>query len=181
MRILLIEDTHDVGEAIVARLERIGHAVDWEQDGTDAMEVVRGTAYDLVILDVMLPGMDGFTILQRMRSEGETTPVLVLTARSRVEDRVDALDLGADDYLVKPFDFRELEARVRALIRRNAGEATNLLRCGGYHYRPSHPHGARGGAGGASQKARDDAARNSLIAARQGFRQGGTARSHVRT
>jgi two-component system response regulator TctD len=130
MRILLIEDTEDVGEAIVARLERIGHAVDWELDGACAMEVIRAAAYDLVILDVMLPGVDGFTILQQMRSKGATTPVLVLTARSRVEDRVDALDLGADDYLVKPFDFRELEARVRALIRRNSGEATNLLRCG---------------------------------------------------
>lgn len=130
MRILLIEDTRDVGEAIVARLERTGHAVDWQLDGDSAAELIGGTAYDLVILDVMLPGVDGFTILQDMRRRGSVTPVLVLTARSRVEDRVDALDLGADDYLVKPFDFRELEARVRALLRRNAGEATNLLRCG---------------------------------------------------
>jgi two-component system, OmpR family, response regulator TctD len=130
MRILLIEDTRDVGEAIVARLERTGHAVDWQLDGDSAAELIGGTAYDLVILDVMLPGVDGFTILQDMRRRGSVTPVLVLTARSRVEDRVDALDLGADDYLVKPFDFRELEARVRALLRRNTGEATNLLRCG---------------------------------------------------
>jgi two-component system response regulator TctD len=130
MRILLVEDTRDVGEAIAARLERIGHAVDWELDGRMVAELIARTAYDLVILDVMLPGVDGFTILQEMRRKGATTPVLVLTARSRVEDRVDALDLGADDYLVKPFDFRELEARVRALIRRNGGEATNLLRCG---------------------------------------------------
>jgi two-component system response regulator TctD len=130
MRILLVEDTRDVGEAIVERLARIGHAVDWELDGDNAMEVIAQTAYDLVILDVMLPGLDGFTILKTMRMRGSTTPVLVLTARSRVEDRVDALDIGADDYLVKPFDFRELEARVRALIRRNGGEATNVLRCG---------------------------------------------------
>jgi two-component system response regulator TctD len=130
MRILLVEDTKDVGEAIAARLERIGHAVDWELDGRMVAELIARTAYDLIILDVMLPGVDGFTILQEMRRKGTATPVLVLTARSRVEDRVDALDLGADDYLVKPFDFRELEARVRALIRRNGGEATNLLCCG---------------------------------------------------
>ncbi len=130
MRILLIEDTRDVGEAIVAGLERVGHAVDWELDGAGATEIVRGTAYDLIILDVMLPGVDGFTILQRMRSEGATTPVLVLTARSRVEDRVDALDLGADDYLVKPFDFRELEARCRALLRRPLGQAASSVAYG---------------------------------------------------
>jgi two-component system response regulator TctD len=130
MRILLVEDTKDVGEAIVGRLARIGHAVDWQLDGAAGMDVLSGTSYDLVILDVMLPGLDGFSILSRLRSRGCTTPVLVLTARSRVEDRVDALDIGADDYLVKPFDFRELEARVRALMRRNGGEATNILRCG---------------------------------------------------
>jgi two-component system response regulator TctD len=130
MRILLVEDTRDVGEAIVGRLGRIGHAVDWELDGNLAIEVLERTSYDLVILDVMLPGADGFTILSWLRQRGATTPVLILTARSRVEDRVDALDIGADDYLVKPFDFRELEARVRALLRRNAGEPTNLLRCG---------------------------------------------------
>lgn len=130
MRILVVEDTKDVGEAIVARLTRLGHAVHWELDGSAAAELVEGTVYDLVILDVMLPGTDGFAILSRLRKAGSKTPVLVLTARSRVEDRVDALDLGADDYLVKPFDFRELEARVRALMRRNDGVATNVLNCG---------------------------------------------------
>jgi two-component system response regulator TctD len=130
MRILVVEDTKDVGEAIVGRLTRLGHAVDWELDGDAAADLVERTAYDLVILDVMLPGLDGFGILSRLRAAGWTTPVLVLTARSRVEDRVDALDLGADDYLVKPFDFRELEARVRALMRRNDGVATNILTCG---------------------------------------------------
>ncbi|MGF7009150.1 response regulator transcription factor [Aminobacter sp. BE322] len=131
MRILLVEDTKDVGEAIVERLTRIGHAVDWELDGDSALAVIEEqSGYDLAILDVMLPGFDGFTLLKRMRTRGLTTPVLVLTARSRVEDRVDALDIGADDYLVKPFDFRELEARVRALMRRGAGDATNVLRCG---------------------------------------------------
>lgn len=131
MRILLVEDTKDVGEAIVARLNKIGHAVDWETDGDDALAIIEdGASYDLAIFDVMLPGVDGFTLLQRLRQRGSTTPVLVLTARSRVEDRVDALDTGADDYLVKPFDFREFEARVRALLRRVGGEATNTLSCG---------------------------------------------------
>jgi len=131
MRILLVEDTRDVGEAIVQRLTRIGHAVDWQMHGDEAMAVIEGGAtYDLAIFDVMLPGADGFTLLRRMRSLGSNTPALVLTARSRIEDRVDALDIGADDYLVKPFDFRELEARVRALMRRSGGDATNLLHCG---------------------------------------------------
>lgn len=130
MRILLVEDTRDVAEAIVGRLERIGHAVDWETDGAAAADFIGRSPYDLVILDVMLPNLDGFSILRKLRAAGLTTPVLILTARSRVEDRVDALDIGADDYLVKPFDFRELEARVRALLRRNVGEATNLLKCG---------------------------------------------------
>jgi two-component system, OmpR family, response regulator TctD len=130
MRILLVEDTEDVGEAIVQRLTRTGHAVDWEVNGDAGMTLARDASYDLVILDVMLPGADGFAILEGMRARGLMTPVLILTARSRVEDRVDALDIGADDYLVKPFDFRELEARVRALIRRKGGEATNILRCG---------------------------------------------------
>lgn len=130
MRIFLVEDTHDVGEAIVEHFARIGHAVDWATDGEAAAAILDGTSYDLIILDVMLPGRSGFSILQHLRSAGSTTPVLMLTARSEVEDRVSALDIGADDYLVKPFDFRELEARARALLRRRHGEATNLLECG---------------------------------------------------
>jgi two-component system response regulator TctD len=130
MRILLVEDTVDVGEAIVARFERIGHTVDWEKDGGVADEVLEVQAYDLLILDVNLPALDGFSILKRLRQRKSKTPVLVLTARSQVDDRVDALDLGADDYLVKPFDYRELEARARALLRRSAGESTNQLVCG---------------------------------------------------
>ncbi len=131
MRVLVVEDIVDVGEAIVASLERMGHAVDWERDGQNADEVIRVQDYDLVVLDVMLPRLDGFAILKRLRQRKDATPVLVLTARSQIEDRVSALDLGADDYLVKPFDFRELEARVRALLRRQIGSSTNLIECGG--------------------------------------------------
>ncbi|MEJ5087869.1 response regulator transcription factor [Brucella pseudogrignonensis] len=130
MRILLVEDTRDVGEAINQRLVRVGHSVDWETDGLVAAEILDFTGYDLIILDVMLPGLGGFDILRRLRAAKKTVPVLVLTARSEIEDRVSALDLGADDYLVKPFDFRELEARVRVLLRRNSGETTNIIVCG---------------------------------------------------
>lgn len=131
MRILLVEDTHDVGEAICRRFQSTGHTVDWETDGAAAADILDFTDYDLVILDVMLPGMDGFSILRRLRQEKSSVPVLVLTARSEIDDRVSALDLGADDYLVKPFDFRELEARARVLLRRRSGgEATNIIVCG---------------------------------------------------
>jgi two-component system response regulator TctD len=127
MRILLVEDTKDVGEAICHRMQAIGHAVDWEMDGSAAADILSFTDYDLVILDVMLPGIDGFQILQGLREARKNVPVLVLTARSEIDDRVGALDLGADDYLVKPFDFRELEARARALLRRHGEGATDLL------------------------------------------------------
>lgn len=130
MRILLVEDVADVGEAIVARLSRVGHAVDWARDGDDGATMLADTTYDLAILDVMLPGRDGFSILRGHRARGGRTPVLVLTARSQIDDRVGAFDLGADDYLIKPFDFRELEARVRALLRRAQGPATDELICG---------------------------------------------------
>jgi two-component system response regulator TctD len=131
VRILLVEDTHDVGEAICRRFQQIGHTVDWETDGTAASDILAHTAYDLLILDVMLPGMDGFSILKTLRRARIGVPVLVLTARSEIDDRVGALDLGADDYLVKPFDFRELEARARVLLRRSSGgDATNVIVCG---------------------------------------------------
>ncbi|MBK5565520.1 response regulator transcription factor [Ensifer sp. 2YAB10] len=130
MRIFLVEDTRDVGEAISRRLEKVGHTVDWQTDGQTAADILEFTDYDLVILDVMLPGLDGFEILRHLRARRKTTPVLVLTARSEIEDRVGALDLGADDYLVKPFDFRELEARTRVLLRRRQGDPTNLIECG---------------------------------------------------
>ena len=130
MRILVVEDTQDVGEAIVACLERLGHAVDWQKTGPDAEDALKVQHYDLVVLDVMLPGKDGFAVLNGMRAEKITSPVLVLTARSQIDDRVTALDHGADDYLVKPFDFRELEARVRALLRRSGGTATAQLQLG---------------------------------------------------
>ncbi len=130
MRILLVEDTVDVGEAVAARLERMGHAVDWQRTGPDAEAALGVQAYDLVVLDVMLPGKDGIAVLSGIRAAGLVTPVLMLTARSRIDDRVNALDFGADDYLTKPFDFREFEARVRALLRRGGGAAVSRLQMG---------------------------------------------------
>ncbi|BAF87951.1 MULTISPECIES: response regulator transcription factor [Azorhizobium] len=130
MRILLVEDTEEIGRAIAKRFERIGYAVDWERDGRTAAELLEVQSYDLVVLDVMLPRQDGFSVLKGLRGRGVRTPVLVLTARSAVDDRISALDLGADDYLIKPFDYRELEARARALLRRAAGQSDNLLRLG---------------------------------------------------
>ena len=130
MRILLAEDTDDVGEAIVSCLQRLGYAVDWEKDGLSAEAALMVQRYDLVILDVMLPAKDGFAILEGIRSRKDPCPVLILTARSQIDDRVSALDRGADDYLVKPFDFRELEARVRALMRRIGGSAAPQIELG---------------------------------------------------
>jgi two-component system, OmpR family, response regulator TctD len=127
LRILVIEDTEDVGEAVVHAFERMGHAVDWERSHGGAEDALAVQTYELVVLDINLPDGSGFDILARLRGRGSATPVLVLTARALVDDRVDALDTGADDYLVKPFDFRELEARARALLRRRQGSAVSVL------------------------------------------------------
>lgn len=130
MRILVVEDTRDVGEAIVASLERMGHAVDWQVTGRGAEDALAVQEYGLVVLDIMLPDIDGFQVLGTIRARRIGAPVLVLTARSQVDDRVGALDLGADDYLVKPFDFREFEARARALLRRGQGANVSRLAVG---------------------------------------------------
>lgn len=131
MRILIAEDDPDLGDAVTRRLRREGHAVDWQQDGQTAVEVLQYQSYGLVILDIGLPRLDGFGILRSLRAKGKKTPVLMLTARSEIEDRVGALDVGADDYLLKPFDFREFDARCRALLRRSQGLASGITRIGG--------------------------------------------------
>lgn len=126
----MVEDDPDVGDALTKRLRREGHAVDWESDGEAADDILSYQSYDVIILDIGLPNMDGFEILRSLRKRGSLTPVLMLTARSQVEDRVDALDVGADDYLSKPFDFREFDARCRALLRRSQGMASNVITVG---------------------------------------------------
>lgn len=124
MRLLVVEDDLDLGDALVRQLSREGHAVDLLTDGEAADDVLRFQQYDLVILDIGLPSLDGFEVLRAMRARGQRTPVMMLTARSAIEDRVGALDVGADDYLAKPFDFREFYARCRALMRRTQGIAS---------------------------------------------------------
>jgi len=130
VRILVVEDGVDIGAAIRQRLTRLGHAVDLETDGARADALLAVEQYDLLILDVMLPSMDGFAVLRELRRRGGSTPVLMLSARSTIDDRVSGLGFGADDYLVKPFDYRELEARVQALLRRKSGHASDILRVG---------------------------------------------------
>jgi len=130
VRIMVVEDDPDLGDALVHRLRREGHGVDWEQDGEAADDILQYQDYELVILDIGLPNMDGFEILRALRRRGSRTPVLMLTARSEIEDRVGALDVGADDYLSKPFDFREFDARCRALLRRSQGLASSTMEVG---------------------------------------------------
>jgi len=127
MRILLVEDEVKVGSFIRKALEEESYAVDLCTDGNQAVELARTGEYDLMILDLMLPGLSGLAALAQIRQARVKTPVLILTARSRVDEKVKGLDAGADDYLTKPFAIEELLARVRVLIRRGSGEATGLL------------------------------------------------------
>ncbi|MEH3047298.1 response regulator transcription factor [Sphingomonas adhaesiva] len=127
MRILIVEDDAALARSIVALLRAAGHAIDHVCTGGDALAVIAGEPYALVILDVGLPDLDGFQVLQALRRRGERVPVLMLTARDALDDRVRGLDLGADDYLRKPFAPEELEARIRALGRRRGGDPTPEL------------------------------------------------------
>lgn len=130
MRVLVVEDDRGIGELVCDDLREQGYALDWAQDGDEALGLLASFPYDLVVLDLMLPGHDGFEIVERLRGGGQKVPVLMLTARDGVEDRVRGLELGADDYLVKPFYLTELRARVRALLRRAQGEAGNQITVG---------------------------------------------------
>jgi len=127
MKLLLAEDEAHAGEYLVKGLGENGFVVDWVRNGIDAVHHATTSAYDLIILDVGLPGMDGWTVLKEIRRHHQT-PILFLTARDRVEDRVRGLEIGADDYLVKPYAFSELLARVRALMRRGKEREGDILR-----------------------------------------------------
>jgi two-component system response regulator TctD len=127
VKVCLIEDNRDLGEAIERHLRRDGHAVTWATDGEDVDNLIATEGFDVMILDLTLPATDGVTILRRLRRNGQDLPVLVTTARAEIDDKVSLLDLGADDYLVKPFDLRELDARLRAVVRRPAGHQSSEL------------------------------------------------------
>ena len=130
MRVLVVDDELRTAALLRRGLGEEGYAVDVAHEATDAMWRATEFGYDAVVLDVLLPGVDGFEVCRRLRDQGCWTPVLLLTARDAVEDRVRGLDAGADDYLTKPFSFSELTARIRALIRRGSGERPVILRVG---------------------------------------------------
>jgi len=130
MRLLLVEDDRMIGESVKAGLRQDAFAVDWVRDAEAADLALAAGPYALVLLDLGLPGRSGLQWLRQLRSRGQALPVLILTARDAVSDRVAGLDSGADDYLVKPFDLAELAARIRALLRRQAGRAAPSLRHG---------------------------------------------------
>jgi len=134
MRMLLIEDNDSLAQSIQVYFHNEGHPLDWVNSVEKARSSVSLESFDLLILDINLPGASGFQLLQSLRANGNRIPVLVLTARTEIDDRVSALDFGADDYLAKPFDFRELAARCRALYRRERGKASNDIICGNLVY-----------------------------------------------
>ncbi|RRD40209.1 DNA-binding response regulator [Leptotrichia sp. OH3620_COT-345] len=127
MRILIVEDEKNLNDIIVKKLKTEHYGVDSCFDGKSALEYILSVEYDAIILDIMLPKMNGFEVLKKVRSENIKTPVLLLTARDSIEDRVKGLDHGADDYLVKPFSFDELLARIRVMLRRTSDNANNIF------------------------------------------------------
>ena len=127
MRLLLIEDDPLLGDGLQAGLTQAGYRVEWLNDGAAALRAVQHEQFDLMVLDLGLPNVDGLEILRQVRENGDATPILILTARDAVESRIAGLDGGADDYLTKPFDLEELSARLRAIHRRSIGESAPLL------------------------------------------------------
>lgn len=127
MRILVVEDAKDLNRLIVKVLVKNGYSVDGCFNGEEALEYLAGAEYDAMLLDVMMPKLDGFSLLERLRNAGNEIPVLVLTAKDAISDRVKGLDLGADDYLIKPFDFDELLARIRNMTRKRSGSRSNIF------------------------------------------------------
>ena len=130
MKIIIIEDNRDLVQVLAEGLSESGFIVDSAYDGEEGLDKVVKNEYECIILDIMLPKMDGYELIEKIREAGKDTPILVLTAKDSIEDRVKGLEAGADDYLVKPFDFRELLARINALIRRHAEHKRPILQCG---------------------------------------------------
>ncbi len=144
MRILLVEDDKMIGEALCIALRDAAYAVDWVQDGEAALRAAGNQEYQAVLLDLGLPKRDGLEVLKKLRGNGNTLPVIIMTARDGIEDRVKGLDLGADDYLVKPFVIDELLARLRAMLRRQGGQAASLLSNGILSLNPATREAAMG-------------------------------------
>jgi len=130
MKILLVEDDRMIGEALQYSLNKMHFAVDWVKDGDGALLSARNQHYDVILLDLGLPKTDGMEVLRTLRKVGNTTPILVVSARDAVATRIAALDLGADDYVLKPFEIDELAARIRAVVRRKSGHANSVLENG---------------------------------------------------
>ncbi|MGH1482963.1 MAG: response regulator transcription factor [Geminicoccales bacterium] len=140
MRFLLIEDNQELANAICSRVQLDGHVIDHAQNIEDAIAFSETSEYDLILLDIMLPDGDGRSFLKKHRTGKKDTSVIVLTARSQVSDRISMLDLGADDYVTKPFDHAELQARCRAVLRRKAGAAQNIIHVGDVTFDPVAGH-----------------------------------------
>ncbi len=137
MRILIVEDDPMIGAGIRTGLRQDGYTADWARDGNSAELAVATNEYDAILLDLGLPGRSGLELLTKWRRKRNTVPILIITARDSVEDRIAGLDTGADDYLVKPFDLNELAARLRALLRRRSGRATPVIEHGPLHLDPA--------------------------------------------
>ncbi|MFZ5524480.1 MAG: response regulator transcription factor [Pseudomonadota bacterium] len=146
MRILLVEDDQMIGEALCVALRDAAYAVDWVKDGETALRALDNREHEAVLLDLGLPRRDGLEVLKKLRANNESLPVIIITARDGVEDRVKGLDLGADDYLTKPFDIDELLARLRATLRRQGGQAAPLLSNGIIRLDPATREASRGDA-----------------------------------
>lgn len=140
MKFLLVEDNLELAHAISSRMRLDGHVVEHAENLADATAFVGTSEYDLILLDIMLPDGDGRTFLKTHRASHLDTPVIILTARSQVSDRIGSLDLGADDYVTKPFDHAELEARCRAVLRRKAGKSQTMIETGGIVFDPVAGH-----------------------------------------
>jgi two-component system OmpR family response regulator/two-component system response regulator QseB len=145
VRVLLVEDDRMIGESVRTALRQEGHAVDWVRDGRAAAASLASESFDMVLLDLGLPARDGLDVLREQRARKDATPVIILSARDALRDRVDGLDAGADDYLVKPFELDELTARMRAVERRRAGRAEPAIEIGAVRFDPAMREVTRAG------------------------------------
>ena len=145
MRLLIVEDDVELSEALLALLRQSGYEVDAHSDGRTALNALLTSDYDLAVIDLMLPGMNGIALVRSLRRQNRGLPILIITARDSLEDRVGGLDAGADDYLVKPFEMPELEARIRALLRRQRADRDSEIRVGTLIMVPGQPRVSLGG------------------------------------